>query len=376
MSDQIAQRIGRELDVSNLCELLAEKLSGADLHSLLLAVFKRRIGEILPARLTQENAATLASNVSGRLLNKVDQVAFETASHFEAVELSPVTPLGAVAVLTGLDQGNVLSTIRALECASDPTIGLALECARLRRKQPDRKETHRLCTSQRVLRFPLPSTPGYTAHFKLLCMVSAGRDVGSFGFEVEALREQIDFYLTFVKNLRAIGFSYSHIAVQICDTRLVSHLCARFNIDRDNIKATVRARDSQSSERLLEKYAIDWPKAMQSRAEELAAYDLPEHLIRHMSLIQQDLCDVLQGIHEGVEFSFNLRRLTGLGYYDGPCFHIKMTTDRGESFMLADGGFVQWTQRLLGDKKERLLTSAIGIELLCRLFRVEGDTAR
>jgi histidyl-tRNA synthetase len=83
----------------------------------------------------------------------------------------------------------------------------------------------------------------------------------------------------------------------------------------------------------------------------------------------------LQDIHEGVEFSFNLRRLTGLGYYDGPCFHIKMTNDRGESFMLADGGFVQWTQRLLGDKKERLLTSAIGIELLCRLFRVEGDTA-
>ncbi len=37
--------------------------------------------------------------------------------------------------------------------------------------------------------------------------------------------------------------------------------------------------------------------------------------------------------------------------------------------MLADGGLVNWTQRLLGDNKERLMTSGIGIELMCRVFR-------
>lgn len=376
MSEQIAQRIGRELDVPNLCGLLADKLSGSDLHSLLLAVLKRRIGEILPARLAQDNAATLASSVSSRLLNRVDQVAYDTASRFEAVELSPVAPLGGVSVLTGLDQGNVLSTIRALECASDPTIGLALASARLRRKQFDRQDTHRLCTSQRVLRFPLPTTPGYTAHFKLFSMVSAGRDSGSFTFEVEALREHIDFYLSFINSLRAIGFAFSQVIVQICDTRVVSHLCARSKIDRDNIKATVRARDSQSSERLLEKYAIDWPLAVKSPKEELTAYELPEHLLRHLILIQEEVCDILQDIHHDVDFSFNLRRLTGLGYYDGPCFHIRMTNHRGESFMIADGGFVKWTQLLLGDKKERLMTSAIGTELMCRMFRPEEDSAK
>ncbi|MDQ5937177.1 MAG: hypothetical protein QG574_4536, partial [Cyanobacteriota bacterium erpe_2018_sw_21hr_WHONDRS-SW48-000092_B_bin.40] len=36
---------------------------------------------------------------------------------------------------------------------------------------------------------------------------------------------------------------------------------------------------------------------------------------------------------------------------------------------LADGGFVDWTQLLLGDTKERLMTSAIGTELICRLFQ-------
>jgi hypothetical protein len=71
----------------------------------------------------------------------------------------------------------------------------------------------------------------------------------------------------------------------------------------------------------------------------------------------------------GVRLSFNLRRLTGLGYYEGPCFHIKAKNERGEAFAIADGGFVNWTRRLLGDGKERLMTSAIGSELICRMFR-------
>ena len=32
---------------------------------------------------------------------------------------------------------------------------------------------------------------------------------------------------------------------------------------------------------------------------------------------------------------------------------------------LVDGGFVDWTQRLLSDRKERLLISGIGTERLC-----------
>ena len=31
---------------------------------------------------------------------------------------------------------------------------------------------------------------------------------------------------------------------------------------------------------------------------------------------------------------------------------------------VGDGGFVQWTQHLLGNRKERLLISGIGLDLL------------
>jgi len=63
-----------------------------------------------------------------------------------------------------------------------------------------------------------------------------------------------------------------------------------------------------------------------------------------------------------------MRRLNGLSYYSGPCFQIAGHNVRDEFYPIADGGFVDWTRRMLRDEKERLLTSAIGIELLCRMF--------
>ena len=35
-----------------------------------------------------------------------------------------------------------------------------------------------------------------------------------------------------------------------------------------------------------------------------------------------------------------------------------------EEIEIADGGFVDWTQQLLGSKKERLLIAGFGMELL------------
>jgi len=51
------------------------------------------------------------------------------------------------------------------------------------------------------------------------------------------------------------------------------------------------------------------------------------------------------------------------GYYEGLCF--KVHADFGEGLVeVGDGGFAAWTQRLLGNAKERLMTSGLGIERL------------
>ncbi len=45
------------------------------------------------------------------------------------------------------------------------------------------------------------------------------------------------------------------------------------------------------------------------------------------------------------------------GYYQGLCFKVFL---HGEE--IGDGGFVDWTQQLLGNRKERLLTTGIGVD--------------
>lgn len=369
MSDQIAKRIERELGIEDLAQVLANKLSGSDLHSLLLSVLKFRIERMETAKLVEPSSVTGVCNLDARLLNRVEKSAYDTASKFEAIELSPLSPLGAVSLLTGLDQSNVLSTIRAFECASDPTVGMTLECARLRKNLNDKNQTTKLCTAQRVVRFPLPKNPAFTSHFKLFSLVSAGRDSGSFAFETAALFEHIEFYLSFLQKLSTSGFVFKDMEVEISDTRVISHLCSIFNIDQDEIRKSVRANNAQSATKILEKHQNIWPKTVSNPAKELAQYNLPKHLQMQLDLIEQSVCIPLKAEFKNVNFHLNLHRLTGLGYYQGgPCFHIKMKNNSDESFAVADGGMVTWTQKLLGNGKERLMTSAIGIELLCRMF--------
>ena len=52
-------------------------------------------------------------------------------------------------------------------------------------------------------------------------------------------------------------------------------------------------------------------------------------------------------------------------------------TDReGDAVGLADGGRTDWTQRLLSNRKERLLTSGIGLGLLAERFSGGGRSRR
>jgi len=69
----------------------------------------------------------------------------------------------------------------------------------------------------------------------------------------------------------------------------------------------------------------------------------------------------------GVRVRLDLSRLEGLGYYDGLAFRIVLDGPAGP-LPLGDGGLTSWTQDLLADRKERFLASAMGTELLCKLY--------
>src|SRR4051794_22005309 len=154
-------RIEREAGVPGLARVLAG-LAPSDLRSLLLEVMRAHAARRDPASLLAQYArdATVAPEASdARVLHRLNGLALDAASGFEAIELAPIAPLGLNAVLGRIDQNNLLSTIRNTEVLGDPTASLALECAVRRRSG---EGLVRLCTVTRVTRLqPFGDAPGF-----------------------------------------------------------------------------------------------------------------------------------------------------------------------------------------------------------------------
>src|SRR3954471_4115963 len=283
MGDAITRRIEGRAGVPGLVDRLVA-LPAADLRSLLLETMRRRAERATPAeglRRYVEDRFVRPASVDPARLRVVERTASDLLPDgFEAVELSPVAPLGSVAALSGLSQNLAVSTVRASEVVSDSTNVLALECA-VRRRAGSRLV--RLCAFHRVLRAQAYEDPRLASHFALLGLTTAGRDEGSFAFEVAALAEHIGFY---ARLLGALG-----------------------------IPADVRVTP------------LD--EALRPRLEQLPGTRIDDE------------------------------RTSARTYYRGASFGID-----ADGLNLVDGGFTDWTQLLLSDRKERLLVSGAGTERL------------
>jgi len=369
MHSKITRRIQNETGIPRLFSVLAEELPASDLQSLLLQVYQARArAGREPDLLTRftRSPLTAPSSVTARQLNTFDRVAFETAADFEGVELSPVCPLGTATLLGGIDQNNVLTTIRNAEVLGDSTPALALECALRRRELAERTPAPiRLASSHRTVRLQPFDVPGFTPHFRLFTLVSAGRDTGSSSFELQHLAEHARFYLSLFRALNQAGFHMVKPLVEISDVGLSEALLNAAGVSREQVREMVRAHIPGGSERFLEQRGIALPSAVVSPKDELPASLLQQRL----QLIQDRVVGALQPDFPEAEFRFNFARLEGLGYYTGLCLRISPTAPDGVRYPITDGGFTDWTARLLQDKKERLLTSGIGSEFACRKYR-------
>jgi hypothetical protein len=147
----------------------------------------------------------------------IDAEFLAAAAKFEAIELSPVAPLGTCTAFALTDQNRVLSASRTTEVMADPTNLLALECAR-RLRRADADPVH-LATSQRVVRAqPVPNLPGYAPHFRLLALVSAGRERQDHAMTVDSLAEHVRTMLRAMDRLQSRGFAFGERQVDILAT--------------------------------------------------------------------------------------------------------------------------------------------------------------
>ncbi len=318
MKNKIIDRIIQKVKLPGLIEALSHRISFSDLQSLLIEIYDNRIKKLAPKDVINQyckNRFVCTSDLSPLVKNEFEQLAYSfLPDGFEAVELSPVCPLGTNSVVASVSQNNTVTTIRNTEVCSDSTNALALECA-CRRREIMREKSRsasgvKLCSSHRLLRTQLFDGPASFAHFLVFSLCTAGRDSGSFNFETINLKEHIDFYIKLLTKGGMFSFSASDIRVFI--TVINRHLSNR---------------------------------------------------------LQTEVVDTLAGKYNNIKITFDPDRKNGIGYYTDACFQIFARDLKGTDYMLVDGGFTNWTQKYLNSRKERLLTSGIGSERFCLFFR-------
>lgn len=185
-----------------LVEALAA-LSPSALTALLVEVSDRRQRAIAAADVARrfaEDRFVRPSTVDQRFVAQLDaHLLAKIPVAYEAIELSPVAPLGACSALAVVHPNQVLPTFRSTEVVADCTNVLALICAH-RRGLPGAGDV-RLCTSHRVVRTALPKDPAHTQHFRMLTLARAGRDPGGRIFALDALTEHVNLWCALLTDL-------------------------------------------------------------------------------------------------------------------------------------------------------------------------------
>lgn len=313
MSSVITQKFLDRIGHPELVQTLSEKLSGTELNSLLLEVFRKRMNNISPPTLLKHfhsNRFVKPSDLPVLELKKteLDLLNIFHECNFEPIELSPVTVVGTCSVVGPADQNKILSALRGTEVLADASNAMALYIC-------DRKKQHktapktvsdriRLSSIQRHVRTQGISSAGFTPHFKIGCFVTSGCDNGSFSFEKEALLEHIQL-------MKRLYEGY-------------------YKVDKLHFRIICRH-----------------------------GYDDPLRLVTQVKdYIMQRLDRTTISIVEKPDKE--------IGYYKGLQYKVDISW-KDKTFEIADGGFVDWTQKILQNKKERYLISGFGFEFMYRI---------
>ena len=298
--------------------------------------------------------------------------------NYKKVQLSPINPLGTNSVITKVSQDVTLATTRNSEVNGDPTTALTLESAYLRKEMAKSRETMfntvSLATVHRVLRLQnFDKDKGYMQHFNLFGIVSSGREKQKDTFIYETIKEHIEIWIKFIREITKKGYTFNKICVNISNINFIEHLINEGYLKR--IDVNLNSLNDEYD--LFKQNNIKLPNQIQSlnELEEdlIKSYNL-EKLIPLYKQIEEKIIKDLKNRYKGIEFCIDFNRKAGLGYYEGLCYHIFAQNATGNNIQLADGGVVNWNQQLLSDKKELSVTSGFGAELIQKLFKREGNS--
>jgi len=374
--EKMLHSISKELGVSNFLEILSTAPMNR-LQPMLVHMFKNRSKTIAPMELLaiyeRKQEFLGISSIAQDEIYKFALICNEAASSsFESVQTSPVAPFGLNSGLTKVSQNNILSSLRGLEVVSDLTSQLALECALRRKRDIDQgiNTAVHLTTSGHVLRLqPFDKSKGYTQHFNLFALCSSGKHlVSEGGFAVPVLQKHISTLLNVMSALHDEGHVFSDITVKISDMQFLDQLITAMRLPRENILRNSLNDDFD----MFAEYKVEFPKEAE-KADGLESSMFRKNgltdKVRYFSFIEKGVLTPLRANNPGIRFCFDFNRKSGLGYYPNLCFHIFATNLEGKVVQVADGGAVDWSAKLLGNKKEAMVISGIGSELTQKMFK-------
>lgn len=201
---KILQRILQEIGDQKMIEKLLS-LSKADLNSLLLELFEKQTDKMTPVDILkayQVNRFSKPSDIDPAKFHTLEAQLLTAAQKMkmQTVLLSPSAPLGSCSAFGCVDQYNVVSALRGTETLSDPSNMLAIIIAdRIKRRIESNTPPVHYATTGRVVRAQAFSGKGFFAHFGLFCMVSSGKDTGSYSCEKQLLMKHLQFYKELLK---------------------------------------------------------------------------------------------------------------------------------------------------------------------------------
>ena len=305
MKKDIGDHLISKLDLQDIAKVLSDELSGSELNTVLLDIFNKRV--------QQETPSSLLSKYEGNKLVKPalleDVLEYKekelrcykliAGRGFEPIELSPVAQFGTNSVIATVDQKKVLTSLRNTEVQADPTNTIALHYASLKKKGELDNKTYNYSNISRVIRTQVFNNPNFTPHFSVICLISCGKDTGSFNFEKEELLKHLTASYDVLRS-----YSFEHIYFEIIPCKgydgqspLITESISYVQKNSDHIKVSVVEPDYENN------------------------------------------------------------------YYYG--FRIKAKIVVGENVIeIGDGGLLDWTQQLLTNRKERMMTMGIGFSVL------------
>jgi hypothetical protein len=226
---------------------LARGMPASDVWSLLLSAMRERAEHRTAGALAQQweqDRFVQLSYIDQRTLTDLDTHLLAAAHEFEAVELSPLAPLGTSSSVALTTQNRVVSTVRGTEVVSDPTNVLALESAR--RLREDQTRVVRFCTSHRCVRAQeVPKVAGFAAHFRMFCMTTAGHERKDQAFVTDALTHHISTHLQALDRLEQHGYRFANRRLRLLCTEEREPLARRISAAIDAVPASMERLDKQ-----------------------------------------------------------------------------------------------------------------------------------